>query len=100
VLLALPSLARSSVGDREPGYRACVHVCLSSEWDPPLSLRLLGWTAAADCGYFCSWNRTAARAALGQRPLQYHGKWPFHRVVGVQAGAPATTARCTGCVRC
>ena len=30
------------------------------------------------------WQATDARAAAGGRTLQYHGKWPFVRVLGVQ----------------
>ena len=30
------------------------------------------------------WQTTDARAAAGGRTLQYHGKWPFVRVLGVQ----------------
>ena len=30
------------------------------------------------------WQATDARTAAGGRTLQYHGKWPFVRVLGVQ----------------
>jgi hypothetical protein len=83
VLLGLPA-AWSSTGDREHGYRVCVQECLSSDWEPTASLRLLGWTATANCCYECSWNRTAWRMERGEPPLQYHGKWPFYRLLGVQ----------------
>ena len=88
--------ARSSAGDREHGYHICVEECLSSEWEPTTTLLLLGWTATADCRYECTWNRTAWRLARGEPPLQYHGKWPFYRLLGVQV-SPANFHSCACC---
>jgi hypothetical protein len=53
-------------------------------WQPGASLRMLGWSCEHDCRYRCMWQATDARTAAGGRTLQYHGKWPFVRVFGVQ----------------
>ena len=55
--------------------------------------RLLGWSCAEDCGHKCMeaavkhWQATGFfyDASLGLDPIQqYHGKWPFRRVLGTQ----------------
>ncbi|KAL2127045.1 hypothetical protein VTI74DRAFT_11432 [Chaetomium olivicolor] len=53
---------------------------------PALHRRLLLWTCPAECDYTCQHIVTADR--LASRPplpvVQFHGKWPFHRVLGMQ----------------
>jgi hypothetical protein len=44
------------------------------------------------------WQATDARAAAGGRMLQYHGKWPFVRVLGVQEPVSAFFSAVTGAV--
>ncbi|KAI9757933.1 MAG: NRPS [Chaenotheca gracillima] len=53
-----------------------------------LHLRLLFWTCPAECDYTCQHIITAKRVAqyppIADPVVQYHGKWPFHRILGVQ----------------
>lgn len=103
-LLLLLAAANASPGDRDPAYRSCVAECATAErcaaWQPAASLRLLGWSCAQDCGYTCMWRVVEARAATGARTLQYHGKWPFVRVLGVQEPVSALLSAANGAVHC
>jgi hypothetical protein len=49
----------------------------------------MGWTCADDCSYHCMWRVSSARQARGLAVLQYHGKWPFFRIFGLQEPAAA-----------
>ena len=75
----------ASAGDRDPVYRGCVEECtvgcgqtLRPTWSS------VGWSCASDCEYGCMHARNAERLALGRATLQYNGKWPFVRVLGMQ----------------
>ncbi|THC95387.1 hypothetical protein EYZ11_005155 [Aspergillus tanneri] len=54
----------------------------------PFHLRLLLWTCPAECDYTCQHvvtDRRVARDPPMLNPIvQFHGKWPFHRILGVQ----------------
>ncbi|XP_050387875.1 uncharacterized protein LOC126804141 [Argentina anserina] len=103
----LPPLLASS-GDADPIYRSCVEQCqksgcvgekcfqhckFSSDGKPidgpwyieePLYLRWKQWDCQTDCRYHCMVAREEERGKLGEKPMKYHGKWPFHRVYGIQ----------------
>ncbi|KAF3938908.1 hypothetical protein ABW19_dt0200137 [Dactylella cylindrospora] len=49
-----------------------------------LHLRLLFWNCPSECDYVCQRHITRNRIANGQSIEQFHGKWPFYRVLGVQ----------------
>ncbi|GAP86102.1 putative mn2+ homeostasis protein per1 protein [Rosellinia necatrix] len=81
----------ASFGDKLPEFRECVKVCKRENCDPnndptpiPLHHRLLQWSCAQECDYTCQQIVTARRAAAGRPVAQFHGKWPFVRVLGVQ----------------
>lgn len=96
----------ASVGDHSPAYRTCMGKCRQDTcepaaplpYDPPLSLRWASWTCEDDCSYRCMHNltnaaldtkmpfdeRVKALDGLPPRVVQYHGKWPFYRLFGVQ----------------
>ncbi|KAF2968129.1 hypothetical protein GQX73_g5441 [Xylaria multiplex] len=83
--------AEASLGDRLPEFRECVEVCDHENCDPnndptpiPLHHRLLFWTCAQECDYTCQHITTTRRVESGQSVTQFHGKWPFVRVLGVQ----------------
>lgn len=90
----------ASAGDRDPAFRACVRGCATVErceaWLPTPSLRLLGWSCVHECGYSCMWRLVDERAEAGQPTLQYHGKWPFRRLLGVQEPAAALLSALNG----
>ncbi|KAI5292192.1 hypothetical protein KEM52_006548, partial [Ascosphaera acerosa] len=81
----------ASIGDRLPEFRECVQLCEATncvEDGPnlPLYLRLTFWDCPSECDYTCQHVITDQRIASGvPRPIvQYHGKWPFYRVLGCQ----------------
>ncbi|CAK9441693.1 uncharacterized protein LODBEIA_P55610 [Lodderomyces beijingensis] len=50
----------------------------------PWHLRLLGWTCESNCDYQCQRVITAERRKNNEEIYQFHGKWPFWRIGGVQ----------------
>lgn len=44
----------------------------------------MGWDCESECGYTCMTMHVEARIERGLSMLQYHGKWPFRRVWGIQ----------------
>lgn len=49
-----------------------------------IHLRLLLWTCSSECDYACQQVVTADRISRGQSIEQFHGKWPFRRLFGIQ----------------
>ncbi|KAJ9679222.1 hypothetical protein PVL29_021224 [Vitis rotundifolia] len=111
LFFALSFLVRvlnASAGDSDPLYKACIEQCektgcvgdkcfqhckLSSDGNPiggpwylqePLYLRWKQWDCRSDCRYHCMLAREEEREELGDKPVKYHGKWPFRRVYGIQ----------------
>lgn len=80
----------ASVGDRLPQFKECLQVCKTENCGPgnetpiPFLHRLLFWNCASECDYTCQHIITARRVATGQPIVQFHGKWPFHRFLGLQ----------------
>ncbi|RAL65139.1 hypothetical protein DID88_001245 [Monilinia fructigena] len=91
-VLGLLSFANASTGDRLPEFKQCVEVCQHENCDNgfggatkiPLLHRLLFWTCPAECDYTCQHIITNARVKSGQPIVQFHGKWPFYRFLGMQ----------------
>lgn len=50
----------------------------------PLHLKLLLWTCPSNCNYQCQRLVTKDRVRDGEEVLQFHGKWPFLRIWGIQ----------------
>ncbi|KIW12574.1 hypothetical protein PV08_09851 [Exophiala spinifera] len=93
VILSLAGISRASIGDRLPDFRHCVQVCIEENCDTgkatiPLHLRLLLWDCPSECDYTCQHVITDRRVArdppMIEPVVQYHGKWPFYRFLGVQ----------------
>ncbi|KAF2432797.1 Mn2+ homeostasis protein Per1 [Tothia fuscella] len=91
--LLLFGIANASLGDHLPEFRECVKVCKEANCgsDPtpiPLQRRILLWTCPSECDYTCQHITTHQRLTRDppyREPiLQYHGKWPFHRFLGMQ----------------
>ncbi|KAF4546645.1 Mn2+ homeostasis protein [Lasiodiplodia theobromae] len=93
-LLLLAGTAHASLGDRLPDFKDCVKVCTESNCEgpdqPPIPFRhrLLLWDCPSECDYTCQHIVTDKRLARDppyRSPvLQFHGKWPFHRFMGMQ----------------
>ncbi|KAI0792636.1 Per1-like protein [Abortiporus biennis] len=92
-LLTLSLSVLSSSGDRAEKYISCVELCKfnnCANWQGSLALRLTRWTCADDCKYGCMHLITDEAVKNGERIQQYHGKWPFWRLFGMQE--PASVA--------
>ncbi|KAI9890926.1 MAG: hypothetical protein M1814_003425 [Vezdaea aestivalis] len=97
VVLLIPHiyLVSASYGDRLPEFQNCVEVCKVVNCNSgdassiPIHLRLLLWTCSSECDYTCQRITTTQRLKTpppnGSPPVvQYHGKWPFLRLLGMQ----------------
>lgn len=100
LLLYLTILVSASPGDKLKRFKRCNTECQklnceatgASQWnfaqfDPWLSY--LFWTCEQDCDYQCQMIITTERVARGRKIVQFHGKWPFLRVLGIQELASA-----------
>ncbi|EEP82461.1 conserved hypothetical protein [Uncinocarpus reesii 1704] len=85
--------AKASLGDRLPDFKECVQVCIleNCEKSPvslPIHLRLLLWDCPSECDYTCQHVVTHKRLSrdppMLEPVLQFHGKWPFRRILGIQ----------------
>lgn len=88
------SIVLASAGDRVQPFQRCLQQCNQRHVEsggcalPPI-LRLTQWTCADDCAYMCM-HALTDRALQLPRPepvLQYYGKWPFWRFMGMQEPA-------------
>ncbi|KZT36343.1 Per1-like protein [Sistotremastrum suecicum HHB10207 ss-3] len=95
VAAALAPPVSASAGDRSPAFLACVDECLRTVCvaNPalPLVLALFRWDCRANCQYTCMHHLTDLTSPSNPAPydkiMQYHGKWPFWRVAGIQEPA-------------
>lgn len=104
----------ASLGDDLPEFQSCVKYCeiiacngyskypdittqkyaelkantlLINKFDKspiPLYLTILGWNCESNCDYQCQRLVTIERKQNNQEVYQFHGKWPFIRVLGIQ----------------
>ncbi|KAF9173580.1 hypothetical protein BGX21_000923 [Mortierella sp. AD011] len=103
VLTLCVSIVLSSSGDRQPEYIDCVKECdkdicqatdftsltpeQQQQHELPLPLRLTRWTCLDNCRYLCMQSITESAIQENQSVHQYHGKWPFYRLLGMQEPA-------------
>lgn len=105
-LSVLLGIADASKGDDLPEFRQCLETCVISTCNSdgiykgtvydtyskhrfdrmplPLHLSILGWNCENNCDYQCQRIITSEREANGLPVYQFHGKWPFLRVFGIQ----------------
>lgn len=99
-LFYLVLLVVGSPGDKLKRFKRCNKECQqvncasggTSQWnfvpfDPNLSY--LFWSCQQDCDYQCQMIITTERVEKGRKILQFHGKWPFRRIAGIQEVASA-----------
>ncbi|XP_077979125.1 GPI-specific phospholipase A2-like PGAP3 [Glandiceps talaboti] len=99
ILTYLISSTAASLGDRTIAYRNCRQQCsdinctdvaLDEFYDQqPLHLKVLGWSCSEECSHGCMWKTVNLYLSINRSVPQFHGKWPFIRVLGVQE--PAST---------
>ena len=52
--------------------------------------RLLRWSCPEECSYQCMWDTVENSYRKNDFPVQqFHGKWPFIRILGIQEPASA-----------
>jgi len=95
---ALLCVTSASWGDSSPEYRLCKHNCINincsresnlMDWRSrqPISEYLVGWSCQEDCGYECMWESAFKIYNKYNKIPQYHGRWPFVRIFGMQEPA-------------
>ncbi|KAF7550455.1 hypothetical protein G7Z17_g5700 [Cylindrodendrum hubeiense] len=91
LVLALAATAHGSAGDRLPEFRNCLNICETENCAPgrdhtpiPLYHRLLLWDCTSECDYACQHIVTGERIEAGADVVQFYGKWPFYRFMGMQ----------------
>ncbi|CAF1050245.1 unnamed protein product [Adineta ricciae] len=100
LVLSLNFVVFASPGDRHYLYRACLNHCQQMNCSTPLGLQefqvkqplfeyLTQWSCPDECAYECMWKTVDHMQANGQPVVQFHGKWPFARFLGIQE--PAST---------
>ncbi|KAJ5487804.1 hypothetical protein N7530_002104 [Penicillium desertorum] len=92
-LASLIGKSNASLGDHLPDFKECVQVCKTENCQNgnsvlPLHHRLLLWTCPAECDYTCQHVITDRRVSrdppMISPVVQFHGKWPFRRLLGMQ----------------
>ncbi|CAG8561496.1 7558_t:CDS:1 [Paraglomus brasilianum] len=90
ILLVGCTQVYSSEGDNSKDFKNCVSLCSSATCPrrkiPPIR-RLLQWSCENECEYECMQEITETAKESGGEILQYHGKWPFVRLWGMQEPA-------------
>lgn len=88
----------ASVGDRSPFYQKCIERCRIVNCTDdgqnyvgfnkqPIYLKILAWSCLDDCKYNCMWDTVDEFQQRGWKTPQFHGKWPFIRLLGIQEPA-------------
>ncbi|SPN97153.1 related to PER1 protein, involved in manganese homeostasis [Cephalotrichum gorgonifer] len=90
-IILFAAMTEASAGDRLYAFRDCVKACEEDHCAQgqtpmaiPLYRRLLLWDCPAECDYACQQTTTAERVSAGYPVVQFHGKWPFTRILGIQ----------------
>ncbi|KAG5896514.1 hypothetical protein JTB14_020487 [Gonioctena quinquepunctata] len=97
-----------SAGDQSPYYQRCLERChiLNCTEDTlgfkndqrSIILHLTQWTCDDDCKYDCMWKTVEAFHDRKWRTPQFHGKWPFVRILGMQEPASVLFSLLNGCI--
>ncbi|XP_060556625.1 post-GPI attachment to proteins factor 3-like [Ruditapes philippinarum] len=97
LLVWIVTKVTASIGDRSYVYQRCNHHCENANCtgtqlkifreQQPFSHSLLRWSCEDECKYMCMWITVDAFQKDGLKIPQFHGKWPFVRLYGVQEPA-------------
>lgn len=93
-LIALIPIVAASIGDGLPAYTSCLSDCQSYCADPSspkyaqdstnwIAKALLQWDCDLDCDYKCQQKITRQRISEKLPMVQFYGKWPFRRILGI-----------------
>ncbi|XP_024942266.1 post-GPI attachment to proteins factor 3 [Cephus cinctus] len=95
VQLFLITVTFASKGDKSQFYNHCILKCHTENCkndkefrhNPSMDVQLLLWSCKDDCSYNCMWDTVEYFRAHGLQVPQFHGKWPFVRILGLQEPA-------------
>ncbi|XP_011297177.1 post-GPI attachment to proteins factor 3 [Fopius arisanus] len=84
--------AQGSPGDNSQFYRQCLFRCYSESCRHNVQFEisefsLFSWTCEENCKYDCMWETVGQFLEHGLQIPQFHGKWPFVRIIGLQEPA-------------
>lgn len=87
LLAGIPCI-NSSAGDRDSEFQNCIAQdnCYKCQ-DLNIWLILTAWSCLDNCKYSCMKSISSSRLKQGLPLLQYYGKWPFIRILGIQEPA-------------
>ncbi|CAF0739572.1 unnamed protein product [Didymodactylos carnosus] len=94
------NLVLCSEGDKHYIYQSCLHHCQQINCSTSSGLnsfhlkqsvfeQLTFWSCPDECAYQCMWKTVNHMQKNEKRVAQFHGKWPFIRLFGIQE--PAST---------
>lgn len=92
LIVAIIQAVSASLGDRLEIYQSLLRQCTSNCQETMISWRLyvFGWNCLDNCKYQ-SMHRVVDMLIENNQPIpQWHGKWPFVRLLGIQE--PASVA--------
>jgi hypothetical protein len=84
MVIALLIGGTASIGEHAISFQVCLTRCQPSCTTLSPILRWFQWDCLADCKYSCMWEDVRFRQETGLPIVQYYGKWPFVRVLGMQ----------------
>ncbi|XP_074031516.1 per1-like protein PGAP3 [Leptinotarsa decemlineata] len=97
IIVILINYSICSAGDHSPYYQRCLEKCSLlnctddgvgfKNYDQPTVLYLTQWSCGDECRYNCMWKTVDAFHERKWRTPQFHGKWPFVRILGMQEPA-------------
>ncbi|XP_023210374.1 post-GPI attachment to proteins factor 3-like isoform X1 [Centruroides sculpturatus] len=100
VSFSLVGIVKASSGDRSDIYQSCLKWCTAENCSDADNiahfathqswhLTVLGWKCDDECEYQCMWDAVYDFRKRKQPIPQFHGKWPFIRILGIQEPASA-----------
>ncbi|KAI0232449.1 Post-GPI attachment to proteins factor 3 [Lamellibrachia satsuma] len=89
------AMTTASAGDRSWLFHRCMwnckeHSCTDQkgfEMSQPWYMRWLQWSCMDECDYMCMWHTVSTLLRENNNVPQFHGKWPFIRLYGIQEPA-------------
>lgn len=87
IIAGIPGI-NSSAGDRDYDFQKCISQDKCNDCqDLNFWLKLTMWSCLDNCKYSCMQSISSSRLEQGLPLLQYYGKWPFTRIIGIQEPA-------------
>ena len=82
LLITTTATVSASHGDNLYEFQDCLSKCVCSEIPP--QMYSVFWSCLSNCNYYCQQSITTQRAQEKLPMVQFYGKWPFRRIMGIQ----------------